>query len=248
MSIDFDKLRQAAGKNQEDSAELALVYNGRTTAMRAYNDRPGKQTADDLNATKREYNETVTRLADKYFPKQTKTDDREFKSQKEARNFLIDQGYKVSVGKFSQDSHQFTTGKGTIVLSELIDYARKELRKTGSLADLAAQREEADTRKAIADADRAEIKRDEERRLLDKNWISRDDSDLEVCVWAALTRDSIVARLDKNLPLLIHVSGGQVDRLAEAQAVIDQTISEACNDIANSGEVNVDIEEIDEAI
>lgn len=248
MSIDFNQLRKAAEKNNEDSAELALVYNGRASAMRAYNDRPGKQTADDLNATKREYSETVTRLFDKYFPKHSKTNEREFKSQKEARNFLIEQGYKVSVGKFSQDSHQFTTSKGVILLSELVDYARKELRKTGSLADLAAQREEADTRKAVADADRAEIKRDEERRQLDKSWISREDSDLEVCVWAALTRDSIVARLDKNLPLLIHVCGGQLDRLPEVQAVLDQTISDACNDIANSGEVNVDIEDIGEVL
>jgi len=65
---DIKKLQAAMADNKEDSAEFAVVYNARTTALRAYNERPGKATADDLKSARELYQQTIDRLQQKYFP------------------------------------------------------------------------------------------------------------------------------------------------------------------------------------
>lgn len=106
-------------------------------------------------------------------------------------------------------------------------------------------REDAETRKAVADAQKAEIQAAQMKRQLEKDWISRQEAELETATWAALTRDYIAYRLNQSLPALIHAAGGDLDCIADVQAVIDQAITDGCNDIANSGEVNVELEPIE---
>ena len=110
-------------------------------------------------------------------------------------------------------------------------------------ADRANQHDEAVTRKAIADAQKAEIQAAQLQRELDKKWIPSEEADLEKCIWTALTRDNISNRLIKALPAFIHAVGGHLDRLPEGQAVIDQAITDGCNDISNSDKIDVDVEE-----
>lgn len=76
--------------------------------------------------------------------------------------------------------------------------------------------------------------------------ISRADADAQTCTWASLTRDAIASRTSRALPAIIHATGGQIAALAEAQALLDQAIDQACNDIAESGPVDVVLEPIDD--
>jgi hypothetical protein len=246
MNIDFDQLLAATATSKDDTTELKLAYSGRVAAMRAYQERPGKLTADDLTAAKKLYEQTFEQLAVKYFPRKVAKAAREFKSQKDARQYLLDLGYKVSSGKFSQDAKKFTTGKGDIHEAELLDYARGNLRKDSDYTDNGAEREKAETRKAIAAADREEMKRDDERRALDKQWIEREAADLQTCAWAAMTRDAIAGRLKKDIPALIYAAGGDPARIPDVSAIIDQAITDGCNDIAGSGDVDVEIEDVEQ--
>ncbi|NOQ52147.1 MAG: hypothetical protein GQ578_08050 [Desulfuromonadaceae bacterium] len=247
MTTDFEKLHRAAKSNKEDAADLSIAYNGRTVAMRAYNDRPGKDTKADLVATREEYEATVSRLQQKYFPDTSAAPEGErFANRKQALNWLQSQGYKVGQDKFYKDCKagfpQIHRDK-TISRYQVLQYGQQlDVDTRGSATDLSAAREESETRKAIASADREEMKRDHERRELDKNWISREEADLTVCTWAALTRDNIAGRLTKNIATFIHAVGGNLDRIAAGQAIIDQSITDGCNDIANSSEVDIEIE------
>lgn len=252
--IDIHDLQTACAASKEDSAELALAYNGRTAAMRAYNDRPGKQTRDDYTAAREMLEEVSARLQGKYFPEdQPAPEGERFANRKQALNWLQAQGYKVGQDKFYKDCKagfpQIHRDK-TISRFQVLQYAQQldVDRRSSPLTDLSAQREDAETRKAIADAQKAEIQAAQLQRELDKNWISRTDSDLEVCTWSALVRDSLAHRISQSLPALIHATGGQIERLADGQAIIDQAITDGCNDIANSGDVDIEIEDMEDAI
>ena len=255
---DIKKLQAATAGSKEDSAELAVVYNARTTALRAYNERPGKATSEDLKSARELYQQTIDRLQQKYFPE--KSGDvgdgiqQMYKNRAAAYRFIQEQGIPIAERTFYGhcDKYGLRQPDKTLRLSDLIAYINKVHKTVPSGPDLtiqdrAAKREDAETRKAVAEADRSEIKRDDERRELDKKWIKREEADLEVCTWTALLRDSIAHRLNQNIPTLIHGVGGYLNRVADAQAIIDQAITDACNDISNSDEVEVDIEEIDEA-
>ena len=179
-----------------------------------------------------------------------------YKDRAAALRFLRDHGYTKSERTFygDCDKHDLLEPDGkTILLCSLLAYFWRVYppvaagRQTSDdVSDLSAAREAADTRKAVAAADREEMKRDQEQRELDKQWIKREDADLETCTWTALTRDQITNRLGKSLPTLIHAVAGKLDRLADGQAVIDQAVTDACNDISNSGEVDVDFEDVEE--
>lgn len=245
--ITIDQLREATKDDRDDSSDLALAYNGVVSAKRAYQEKSGSDTERDWTAAEARLEKVRQRLIDKYFPAERKrTSGLVFNRQKEAREYIRSLGFKVSDGKFSQDSHKFTV-RGEIHQDDLLDYARASLRKNTTETDLGAKREEAETRKAIADANKAEINAQQLQRELDKAWILRADAEDNECVAAALVRDGIAHQLNKQLPAIIHSAGGDPARQPDVQAIIDQAITTACNDIANSGEVEIDIEDDEDA-
>jgi len=172
-------------------------------------------------------------------------DEQYFKDKKTAFQWYVDNGGCRKVSSFYSTVNSIGRKVSRLTISEML---RRENLKTKptSQSDQDDLRRDAETRKAVAAADREEMKRDEERRELDREWIKRADADMQVCAWAALTRDAIAHRLKKSTPALIHAAGGNIDMAAAVQAVIDQAITDGCNDIANSGEVEVDIEAIDD--
>ena len=172
------------------------------------------------------------------------SDDLYFKDKKTAFAWYGENGGQRQVSSFYTNIQSEGRKVRRLDVSEML---RKERPQLPRESDLSSQREEADTRKAVAAADREEMRRDNEQRELDKKWILRENSDIEVCAWTGLLRDTIAFRLDKALFELIHVVGGNTDRLADAKAVLDKAITDACNDISQSDEVSIDIDELEDA-
>lgn len=129
-------------------------------------------------------------------------------------------------------------------VSELL---RKERQGAKVVEGYAEQREDAERRKAIADARKAEIQTEELERGMDRKWMLREDAEAETCVWVGRLRDATAYHIGRQLLALIHACGGKPERLAEAQAIVDSALADAANEIANSGELTVTIEDIDAA-
>lgn len=251
--MDITELQKLCTK--DDAAELTVAYNGRIKAMQAYQQAPGKAAKEDLQAATELFNQVVARLMSKYLPDQAPAPEGErFVNRKQAYDWLVAQGYKVSRGKFYNDcaaGFPRIHRDKTISRFEVLQYAQQldvSRRSDVDLTDLARQREDAETRKAIADAKKAEIQAAELQRQLDKKWMLREEAQLEACAWASLLRDSVAYRLGQAVPAIIHAAGGQLDHTADVQAVIDQAIIDACNDIASSGEVEVELVDEEEAL
>ena len=247
---DFKTILAAA--DDTDKMELTIAYNAKITAAKAYQERPGKTTSEDRRAVEGDYNALLLVMVAKYFPEQKPAPEGErFNDRLQSWNWLTAQGYKVSRGKFYNDCKAgFPTvhRDKTISRYQVLQYGQQlDIdRRGGHEVNRADQHDEAITRRAVADADRAEMQAAQMQRELDKEWIKRDEADLETCTWTALTRDGIVNRFIKNLPTFIHAVGGDLQRMADGQAVFDQTVTDACNDISRMGEVDVDFEAVEE--
>ncbi len=244
---DFKTILAAA--DESDTMDLTIAYNAKITATKAYQERPGEATSKDRKAVEGDYSALLQKMVAKYFPQDKPAPEGErFNDRLQAWNWLTAQGYKVSRGKFYNDCNAgFPTvhRDKTISRYQVLQYGQQlDINRRGSTeVDRSGQHDEAVIRKAVADADKAEMQAAQMQRELDKEWIKRDEADLETCTWTALTRDGIVARFIKSLPSFIHAVGGDLDRLADGQAVFDQAVTDACNDISHSGEVEVDIED-----
>lgn len=164
-----------------------------------------------------------------------------FKNRKKAFDWLQQEGYQLSERTFYNICE---TGCPAVALDKTLscfevgEYLRKheaKIRKQpGSNSGI---REDAETRKAVADAKKAEIIAEQLQRELNKKLISSEESALESCTWTALLRGQIAVRLTQTLPTLIKSIAYQIVQLPEVHAVIDQAIADACNDISDSGEL-----------
>jgi len=108
------------------------------------------------------------------------------------------------------------------------------------------RKEKAEVKKAEADAERSHMQAEQMRRELDASWIERDKADEITCVWVSRLRDATSYHLGRALLALIHAAGGNPARLAEVQAIVDEALATACNEIAASEEITVEIEGDDE--
>ena len=173
-----------------------------------------------------------------------------FKNRKRAFEWLQQQGFKLVERSFYNACDAglpAVAADKTLSRFEVSEFLRqqeaKHRKQPGSLSGI---REDAETRKAVADAKKAEIQAQQMQRELDKKWISREEADLETCTWSALTRDYITSRLERSVAALICAAGGDMTRTADVQAIIDQAVIDGCNDIANSGEVEVYLEDVED--
>ncbi len=220
---------------------LASLLCARLSALKAYQERPGKSTRDDKSATEDEYQDTVERLWGKYHG-DTETTGRWFRDKQKAHDWYADQGGNLTYSAFTR---QDLTTEGRKVLREsvlevaLLSAANHLL--PASLANYDTAVDEA--RLIKAKADREEIRRDDEAA---PPWIANGYC-ARMPIWKPAPGQPSPATPSPTgsppPPALIHVSGGDIARIPDAQAIIDQAIADACNDIANSGEVTVEIEE-----
>jgi len=164
-----------------------------------------------------------------------------FKNKASAFAWYKEQGGTREKTSFYENNR---TDKGRVFVDHVIELLRVEgvfESERTERNDFLSMKLEGNARKAIAAAEREEIRLEAERRELEKKWVFREDAEQDVCIWTALTRDFIAARLEKATMRIIESVGGDVDRVPELQEVIDEAITDGCNDVADLGEVHVEI-------
>lgn len=245
-----DTLQQLLERaNPGDKTDLTVAYNAKVTALRAYQDNPGDASRRDLTACRAEYDDTIERLQAKYLGKNAA--DVAFKNRKQALEWLWDQGMSVSQDKFYRDckkDHLLRPDK-TVSKFDIANYLRRhEGQYSGrpSSADYDERRAVAELEKMEADRDKARHQADELQRQIDRKWMLREDAEQEVCIWTARLRDAVTYHLSRQLLAIIHAAGGDAQRRAEVQSIIDGVLASACNEIAESEEITVLIGDPDE--
>ncbi len=170
-----------------------------------------------------------------------------FKNRKEAYAWLIEEGYKVSVGKFYQDiknnGFPAVNRDKTVSKYQVMLYANQLSEKTRP--DLSAmERSENLHRKEKADAEMAEMKAERMRREQDRLWLHADDA------WSALAavvgnlRDALRRGLHSQQIQIVQAAGGEIHRAPEVYEYIDGVVDTAFNEVARAGiEVNWQREE-----
>ena len=127
-----------------------------------------------------------------------------------------------------------------LAVSEML---RKESRKrsktpAASLAEFDTAHDEA--RYTKARADREEIRRDEELRELDADWIQKDAAHAQMAAIVGLLRDSLRHHAHRAAAALIHLAGGEPSRAPEVyEGIEEEVFARAFNEIAHAGRVEV---------
>ena len=246
----FDKLLDAV--SDSDKAELKLAHNGRVTAMKGYNDRPGKDTKADYDAARALYQETLERLAQKYLPEEASTpaDGGEwFRNETEAYNYLLSLGYEVSRGKFNQDKKtgQLTVDGKRVSKFSVLQYGLrlKQARRAQSginMADLAAQREADEARKIRADADKAEMQAEEMRREMNAKWILREEAEDHEAAIMGVIKDTFRHRVYLDHHILLSAAGGDPARSSEFAHALQAFVDRAFNAFTEFKSLEIEFE------
>ena len=131
------------------------------------------------------------------------------------------------------------------VSSLLLEESRKR-RETpaASMAEFDSARDEA--RYTKARADREELRRDEEQRVVDANWIQKPAARSQRAALVGLLRDSLRHHAHRAVSAIIHLSGGNVSRAPEVYECIEKEIlAKAFNEVAaaNKKEILLIVEE-----
>lgn len=250
MTLPADRIQQlhtvATG---QDKAELTILHNAVLAQMKIYQASSTAANLKDWQAAKQALADFTDTLSARHFPEQAEVTT--FPQQKDALAWLKAHGFKVSAGKFSQDVRagecQAQSDK-SIRLQDLKAYASSltvDRAKLGGNEKRADDRDEADTRKAIADADKAEIQRDAMKRELDAAWMKRESAEELICLWVDFAFNACGDRIKKSLPAMIHACGGDQGRLTELRDVVEQAFDDAGNDLAGAGEITAFIEEVE---
>lgn len=245
MSTDiFERLLAAA--TEPDKAELKLAHNGRITAMKGYNDRPGKETKADYDAARALYQETIERLTQRYFPEEAPApaEGEWFRTETEAYNYLLSLGYEVSRGKFNQDKKagQLTVDSKRVSKFSVLQYGLrlKQAQRTQSgvnQVDLAAQREADEARKIKADADKSEMQAEEMRREQDRKWLHQDHAWEALAALVGALRDALRHQFHVGTAHIIHLAGGDPQRGPEVYEGAEELVGRAYNEVLAAGRI-----------
>jgi len=202
------KLQAAASK--EEAAELTVAYNGKITAMRAYQERPGKTAKENLAAARDELEETIQRLNKKYFGGQPD----HLPNIPAAHAWLIENGYDIterSVRNHAKagmlPAERTRNGKiKQIRIKDLDRYARQHLERTDAPSDDKA-------RLLKAQADKLEIENDIKRgRYLDR----AEEEQRDAAILASFRQHLERSAPDRLQSLLAEV-GQHIDATARAK-------------------------------
>lgn len=234
-----------------DKDELILVRDGRDATMLAFKNTPGKETKANLDAARELYEETIDRLWQACFPEEAPVPEGErFKNRIQAHNWLQSQGYKISRGKFYNDCEAGFPAvhkDGTVSRYQVLQYGQQLDVERRSIApvDLAAQREEAETRKAVADAKKAEIQAEDLQREQDAKWLHRDEAWAQMAALIGSLVDVIRHHNQVGHLHIIHLAGGDPSRAPEVLEALEEIRARAFNEVLAAGKIEAVFEEID---
>ncbi len=161
-----------------------------------------------------------------------------FKTRKEAYDWLIAEGYKVSSGKFYSDiknnGFPVVNRDKTVSKYQVMVYARQLAEETRP--DISAiERSEHLHRKEKADAEMAEMKAEKMRREQDTLWLHADEA------WSALAavvgnlRDAIRREIHSKQVEIVLAAGGETHRAPEVYEHVDGIVDKAFNEVARAG-------------
>lgn len=243
MTDRFQKLREIA--SEHDKAELTVANDGFDLARKNYTAKPGKITREDLDAARGFFEETIDRLWLKHFPSEIKNDDSEswFKNKTDAWNWYSDNSGELQKSRFFAKVKTDRKRVSRFSVSEMI---RKERQTSPVAVEYSSRKDAADLLKAESDANIKARQDERERREFDKEWLLKDKADEITCVWTARLRDSYSHHIEDSIPAIIHVLGGDHKRISEVKYIIDGALLRAENEIANSPEITVTIEDIED--
>jgi hypothetical protein len=248
LSDKFQQLREKV-TDPVDQADLADVHNARILSMQAYRAKPGKATLADKEACLASYEDTVDRLWRKYFPTAAKSASVGdcFRDKKAAFAWYRAEGGDLEYSAFAA---KVTAVQGRqiarLAVSEMLREESRKRRKTpaASMAEFDSARDEA--RYTKARADREELRRDEEQRAVDTNWIQKPAARSQRAALVGLLRDSLRHHAHRAVSAIIHLSGGDVSRAPEVYECIEKEIlAKAFNEVAaaNKKEILLIVEE-----
>lgn len=160
-----------------------------------------------------------------------------FKNRKEAHEWLVEQGYAVSVGKFYQDIKQ----KGFPVLNADKSLSRYQVAMYGKDLSVEQQpdpsalsRSDAAHRKESAEAEIAEMKAERMRREEDQYWLHADQAWSVIAGILGNLRDVVRRHQHDSKEEIVKAAGGDIARAPEVFEAMDQVISKAWNEVAGS--------------
>jgi len=230
-----------ATADQSEKLELTMANNGLITAMRGYNDRPGKQTKEDYEAARQLFDDVKERLTAKYFPEEAPAPEGErFKNRKQAHNWLAAQGYKVSNGKFYNDCEAGFPAihkDGSVSRYQVMQYAQQQdVERRGSVFQPGGGDD--DARKLKAQADQEEMKAERMRREQDEQWLHADAAWSALAALLGVLKDSLLHHFHASQGELVHLAGGDPSRGPEIYEACDEIAARAFNEVAASGNID----------
>lgn len=238
----FNRLRYAAKDNPTDLMSLMSAAKGVPTAQSAY--AKGSGSVKAVREAEAYRDEVFSRLQAKYFPEDAIAGGERHVNRKQAHNWLIAQGYKVSRGKFYQDCKAGfpALGRdGSVSKFQTMQYGQQlDLASRGG-DSMSFQDSEWDLLKTRAEAEIAQMKAERMRREEDSLWLHADEAWAQMAALIGTLRDSIRHHLYGGQREIVQEAGGDQERSQEVFDRIDQLISRAFNEVA-AGEIHVEFE------
>ena len=161
-----------------------------------------------------------------------------FKNRKEAHTWLIDNGYRISIGKFYEDikNNGFPALNADKTVSKYQVAVYGKGLEEHNTPDLSAMDRSAYLhQKEQAEAEIAQLKAQRMRREEDKYWIHARDA------WSALAaligdlRGAISRELYDSRRRIVEAAGGEMHREGEVFELCDGVVDAAFNRVAKQG-------------
>ena len=161
-----------------------------------------------------------------------------FENRKEAHQWLTDNGFKGSQGKFYQDCKRnafpFVNKDKTVSKYQVAEYGRGLQEK--QTPDLSAiQRSEYLHQKEKAESEIAIMKAERMRRDEDALWLHADTAWSVLAVLIGNLRDAIRRSLHSAQVDIVLAAGGEISRAPEVYERIEGVVDQAFNEVAKKG-------------
>lgn len=218
----------------QDRAEVTVAHNAMISALKTHGLVPTAATVANKNATREDYDATVSRLESKYFPDdQPATEGERFANRKQALNWLQAQGYKVSQGKFYQDCEAGLPAlhrDGKVSRYQVMQYGQQLDGATRAVPhfDQSARREDLEIRKLEAEVNEKEQK----ARKEDARWMLREDTWAAVAALLSTLQDGIRHHLHQGQGLLVFTAGGDPAKEPEVFELAVELVGRAFGELA----------------
>lgn len=166
-----------------------------------------------------------------------------FKNRKAAHDWLQDQGYQVSIGKFYTDIKRRENNAPALNPDQTLSRYQVALyglrlgreQAPPDLQALAADRVDYAHAREKAEAEIAELKAGRMRREQDRDWLHADTAWAVVAGFIGSSRDVLRRHFHDAQHDLVAAAGGDPVRAPELYEACEQVIGRAYNDLARVG-------------